>query len=265
MPHESSTATVDPNTGCILLASAIDQVEQMLQQHNYVGVLLIDGSSLLRIERDSGTAAYDGVLQQISHYLSNLPGDVIRNDDLLTVTGPYGEQFAIFLGEKRRPGPVVDVDLEVVADRVYSYLAPKVFEIASKYLREVPRIFVGYSFAVNNPKLRPARVVPRLLEEARDMARNQARRFGVKNRERIKDLLVNERITTVYQPIVRLADLTVIGYEALSRGPEGTEFHNPLVLFRLARESDLVFELDRVCRRLAIENALLVYSGACGA
>ncbi len=228
----------------------------MLLQHNHVGVLLVDGSSLLRIERESGTAAYDSVLQQISQCLNSLHPDVIRNEDLVTVTGPYGEQFAIFLGGKRRAGPLKDADLEAVADRVYSYLAPRVFEIARHYLREVPRIFVGYSFAVNNPKLRPVRVVPRILEEARDMAHNQARRFGVKNRERIKNLLVNEDITTVYQPIVRLEDRTVIGYEALSRGPKDTEFHSPSILFQLAKESDLLFELDRVCRRLAIENAV---------
>ena len=262
MPDELATAAArDPNTGCVLLTSAIDRVEEMLKQHNYVGVLLVDGSSLLRIERDSGTAAYDSVLKQISECLRNLHGDVIRNDDLVTVTSPYGEQFAIFLGEKRRAGALKDADLEVVADRVYSFLAPKVFEIARKYLREVPRIFVGYSFAVNNPKLRPVRVVPRILEEARDMARNQARRFGVKNRERIKDILVNERITTVYQPIVRMTDLSIIGYEALSRGPEGTEFHNPAILFQLAKESDLLFELDRVCRKLAIENAVNLPAG----
>ena len=88
------------------------------------------------------------------------------------------------------------------------------------------------------------------------MARNQARRFGVKNRERIKNILVNEEINTVYQPIVRMTDRTVIGYEALSRGPEGTEFYNPTILFQLAKESDLLFELDRVCRKLAIENAV---------
>jgi EAL domain-containing protein (putative c-di-GMP-specific phosphodiesterase class I) len=256
MAQQPASATLDPNTGCILLASAIGRVEEMLQRHNYVGVLLVDGSSLLRIERDSGTEAYDSVLQQISQCLGNLHGDVIRDDDLVTVTGPYGEQFAIFLGEKRRAGPLKDADLEIVADRVYSYLAPTVFEIARRYLRDVPRIFVGYSFAVNNPKLRPVRVVPRILEEARDMARNQARRFGVKNRERIKNLLVNEEIKTVYQPIVRMTDRHVIGYEALSRGPVDTEFHNPSILFQLAKESDLLFELDRVCRRLAIENAV---------
>jgi EAL domain-containing protein (putative c-di-GMP-specific phosphodiesterase class I) len=43
----------------------------------------------------------------------------------------------------------------------------------------------------------------------------------------------------------------VLGYEALSRGPAASLYHMPARLFELAEEADLVFELDRQCRRQA--------------
>ena len=44
----------------------------------------------------------------------------------------------------------------------------------------------------------------------------------------------------------------MLGYEALSRGPAGSVYQMPLRLFELAAEADLVFELDRKCRRRAL-------------
>jgi EAL domain-containing protein (putative c-di-GMP-specific phosphodiesterase class I) len=48
---------------------------------------------------------------------------------------------------------------------------------------------------------------------------------------------------------------SILGYEALTRGPEGTEFESPYMLFDIATESDLLFELDRLCRRRALQAA----------
>jgi EAL domain-containing protein (putative c-di-GMP-specific phosphodiesterase class I) len=59
----------------------------------------------------------------------------------------------------------------------------------------------------------------------------------------------------VFQPIVDLTTRATLGYEALTRGPQGTEYENPYMLFDIATESDLVFELDRLCRRSALSSA----------
>ena len=45
------------------------------------------------------------------------------------------------------------------------------------------------------------------------------------------------------------------GFEALCRGPKGTDFHSPLALFDTAEKSELVFELDHLCRRKALQAA----------
>ena len=55
---------------------------------------------------------------------------------------------------------------------------------------------------------------------------------------------------------------TVFGYEALARGPEGSEFHSPAALFSSASEEDFIFQLDRLCRTSGLDGARDFPSGA---
>ena len=63
-------------------------------------------------------------------------------------------------------------------------------------------------------------------------------------------------LTVHFQPICSIRMHNVIGVEALARGidPETGRAIPPLLLFRAAREEDLVVELDRACRRKALES-----------
>lgn len=46
-----------------------------------------------------------------------------------------------------------------------------------------------------------------------------------------------------------------IGYEALVRGPWDSELHSPGELFEMAEEAGFTFELDCLCRRVALRSA----------
>jgi EAL domain-containing protein (putative c-di-GMP-specific phosphodiesterase class I) len=62
-------------------------------------------------------------------------------------------------------------------------------------------------------------------------------------------------VTPYYQPIVRTGDLSVIGYEALSRGPTDTPLHGARTLFATARTLGEEAALERVCWTAALLNA----------
>ncbi|OLS01622.1 EAL domain-containing protein [Tissierella creatinophila] len=69
--------------------------------------------------------------------------------------------------------------------------------------------------------------------------------------------IINEgRIKTLFQPIIDPRTGEIHGYEALSRGvlKDGT-IMNPEKLFSIAKEMDLLFYLDRVCREYSIRAA----------
>jgi len=69
----------------------------------------------------------------------------------------------------------------------------------------------------------------------------------------IRNVIDNKLIHTLYQPIVRLDNGKVIGYEALSRGPQNTSLTSPLALLAEAEKTHCLWELELLFRKLAIE------------
>jgi FOG: EAL domain len=57
------------------------------------------------------------------------------------------------------------------------------------------------------------------------------------DRQAFLEVLHNQKITSVLQPIVSLRDGAVFGYEALGRGPAGTLLENPETLIQCALEN----------------------------
>lgn len=63
-------------------------------------------------------------------------------------------------------------------------------------------------------------------------------------------------VRAVYQPVVDLVSGDTVAFEALARGPRGTEWELPASLFADARRHDVVAALDWECRAAAISGAL---------
>jgi diguanylate cyclase (GGDEF)-like protein len=62
-------------------------------------------------------------------------------------------------------------------------------------------------------------------------------------------------VQIVFQPIISLRDASILGYEALSRGPVGTPLQYPDTLFGVAAECGKLWELEQLCRTKALESA----------
>jgi len=67
-----------------------------------------------------------------------------------------------------------------------------------------------------------------------------------------EDVLRHQRLTPLFQPIVNIQTNTLVGYEALIRGPQDSHFSTPLVLFKVARKLNRQRELEQLCCRLQI-------------
>lgn len=70
----------------------------------------------------------------------------------------------------------------------------------------------------------------------------------------IYHIIKQEDISTLYQPIVNLITGEIMGYEALSRGPEWSRFFSPETMIFEAERCELSEELEYVMRKKAIEN-----------
>jgi len=62
----------------------------------------------------------------------------------------------------------------------------------------------------------------------------------------------NMRLMSLLQPVLNLADVCVMGYEALSRGPSDSPLHAPQALFRVAEQHGLLTVLDWACVRTSL-------------
>lgn len=69
----------------------------------------------------------------------------------------------------------------------------------------------------------------------------------------LEEVLASRNITTLFQPILDINNESILGYEALSRGPKDSNLFNPLSLFSKAHELGLLSELELLCREKAIE------------
>ncbi len=69
-------------------------------------------------------------------------------------------------------------------------------------------------------------------------------------------VLQQKQITTLFQPIISLRDGVIIGYEALSRGPENSRFFKPNVLIEYARKYHALLDLEYLFRYSALHAAM---------
>src|SRR5262245_58925633 len=71
----------------------------------------------------------------------------------------------------------------------------------------------------------------------------------------IPQVLRERAIFPLYQPITDLATRTVVGVEALARGPAGSPVEYPDALFAAATRAGLMPVLDKLCFTRALEEA----------
>lgn len=239
----------------------LPDLRDILTRQGSMGLLLIDISELAQVEHHYGSAAFQKVLGMACDILLELRGTDVRTADLLAVDDKGGDAFLVFLSPKRTEGRLKVSDLRAAAERVEEHLNRKLTRLVSPYLPTPRQVVVGFGLVFENPLVMADRLVSRLVDEAWACVRVQRRQRDLQRRCTLQEVLLEDKLATVFQPIVDLRDRSVLGLEALSRGPEGTVFHAPLRLFELAAESDLAFELDRKCRRRALNAARTLPEG----
>ena len=240
----------------------VEDLRRVLVQQGSLGLLLIDTSALAQIEHQYGSSAFAKVMSMARDLVLELKGHEVRHEDIICLNDRGGDAFLVFFSPKRREGPLRIADLRAAADRVEGHINRKLSRLASPYLGSLRRVSVGFALSFYNPLVMPERLVSRLVEEAWSCVDVLKAQRDLQDRCELQEVLLTDQLSTVFQPIVELRRRRVLGYEALSRGPAGSVYQMPLRLFEMAAEADLVFELDRKCRRRALVSAAGLPSGA---
>ena len=241
----------------------LPDIERELTERGCLGVLVLDASPLAAIEDEYGTPAYEEVRQRVFQTLDESRGRDYRQGDIVCLDRPRGLRFLFLLGSKRRRNvPLSVADLRTARGRLVSSLVPNLARAAFPYIKATPRIEVGHGLALHNPLLHPDRVIERAFEQALSQAAHLRRADELLVLERLQDVLLRERVVTAYQPILRMQEGTIMGFEALSRGPRGSGLESADALFGAATANNLLVELDRLCRKRALLSSARIPSNA---
>jgi EAL domain-containing protein (putative c-di-GMP-specific phosphodiesterase class I)/GGDEF domain-containing protein len=236
----------------------LGELSEQLRIEGHLGLLLVDVRQLAQVEHDYGSKAFEQVLAMVTRLVSDLQGKEVRSGDILALNDRDGNAFLVFLKPHReeKEGRLTRLaDLEAIAHRVADHLNRELAGLSSPYLRGRHTVTVGYAIVFHNPLIMEERVIARLVGEAWESVHIQKMQADFQTRCRLQDVLLAQQIHTVFQPILDLQNGGILGLEALSRGPAASPHHSPLRLFEAAAATDLVFELDRHCRRRAMRTA----------
>ena len=227
------------------------EIGDQLRAQGYLAAVLVDLGPLARIERSFGGATFQGLRQQVDPLLEEM-ADRFRQDDLLTRDEREGDRFLLFLAGPRQSGTrFKSSTLHGLVERVEEYVNPRVSRLTLPYLREKPRVGVGYGVVLWSPLESPERQILRLVDDAAASAGMRKQLRDRDQRERLLEIIQNREIWTAFQPIIELETGGVMGWEGLSRGPRGSDIELPLALFGLSGRHGVTEELERACRRQA--------------
>jgi EAL domain-containing protein (putative c-di-GMP-specific phosphodiesterase class I) len=212
-----------------------------------LGVVYIQLGRFAGVESLYGWELYDRILRVTA---ASLREDVLASPlapGLLAMSfnGSDGV-FLLFDVARRSPGRR-GVTLEAEAARLRQGVGRRLKQALGRSAVDLMHIHATALVVPDDPRVRPSRQVMRALAEASRLA--DARESGQKKSfvERLKALLSAKRLRAVFQPIVGVTSGEVLGYEALIRGPAGHELEMPDELFAVAREGDLLLELESLC------------------
>jgi len=228
-------------------------LEQVLVEHQYLACITSQVAHLQKIEYLYGSDLYNKMLSRITNLLKELKTKDFREDDIFVVDLIELDTFVIFLSAPREKKTQLLDHLEIIAERVRVNLEQEIFHMFYPYLKEYCRPAIGYSLIIKNPMINNLRLIMQLINSSRQMGIFLSHKRDYMSKYLLQKIIIERKIYTVFQPIVDMNTLEIIGHEALSRGPADTEFDSPLLLFTFASECGLSFELDRLCRKKAFE------------
>ena len=241
------------NLGLPTIIKEYPNLEKVLCTNQYLACITAQISHLQKVEYRYGSDLYNKLLAHITKLLKELKTEDFRDEDIFVVDLVELDTFVIFLSAPREEQTQLLDHLEDIAERVRVNLEQEVFRMFYPYLKEYCRPSIGYSLIIQNPMINNMRLIIQLINNSREMGTFLSNKRDYMSRYVLKKIIIEQKIYTVFQPIVNLETLEIIGHEALSRGPFDTEFASPLLLFTFAGECGLSFELDRLCRKKAFE------------
>ena len=212
-----------------------------------MGIVYLQLGRFAGVESLYGWELYDRVLRLTTSSLrEDLESSELKEQHRsLSFNGCDG--FCLLFDLSSRPVERQSALLEPEARRIRQGVLRRLRQAFGRIAVDLMNVYAGVASVADDPRVRPSRNLARgILEAVRaaEAPQSDARKGRV---EALKKVLSGRGLRVVWQPIYALADRSVLGYEALIRGAAGSELEMPDALFTVAREGDMLLELENLC------------------
>lgn len=243
----------DKNTNLPALPIIIDGVRKMTDEYGSVGLILVNLGRQENLESIYGWQVYDEIISEFATVLDLAKDEVLRKRDLAAVTQVRGDEFLLFLTPP--PGTLWNEQtLELTNERLRNAIRKRIEQMSQQRWHHLS-FYTGHATVVRDPAVRIERLIQRAIARAREVTGQEVENQKIRHHIALQRILSNRSITTYFQPIVYLENLEVLGYEALSRSPLDSGFEGSEVLFAFAESTNMLLELERLCRSTALKAA----------
>lgn len=226
-----------------------------------IGMLVFGAPMLAQVERRHGERARHLCLEALRAKVAEVAEERLRTDYVVCLAEPGFDEVVVVLFRRPTSAGFYRTEMPGFRHEVGRALAADGAQVFYPYLRGPSSLPVGFAVELRNPQFGTATQLRRLVDQSRRACQHDAETTRRAHRQELLETILDQRIYSVYEPIVEVATRTVFGYEALARGPERSRFHSPIALFTAAEDHDLVFELDCACRESGLRGAMDFPSG----
>ncbi|HET9480275.1 MAG TPA: EAL domain-containing protein, partial [Candidatus Polarisedimenticolia bacterium] len=254
-------AVYDPNTDLLASPARMESVRALFHRTRSVGVVHVEIDPLSRVETVYGWQVLDCYLKKVAEELATACRELLPAESILCQTGIHAARFLLFVPTNRAEPFVSLATLEETCLLLEARLSRRFSGAEFRSMTPRPSFCVGASTIVEHPFYRLERQIYHGIDEARQAGLKGEARERARHHAELKRIIRDQRIETLFQPIVELATGRIIGYEAFTRGPRNSAFESPSSLFQVSREVGMSGELDLMCQRAALRRARKLSTG----
>jgi len=249
-PRSAEALLIDRATGLPTVPMVLDRLKESLIEQGEVGIVYVDIEQFEAIEAEYGWAFFDEFVKRAGEVIgqearSRFPKAVVAAN----LRG--GSSFFIFFETRGS-----DIRQESAFDMMANDLRLKLIEAMRTRFPTMQQgqigFFVGVARVDYRPQIRLERQVYQGMQTASDAVRDAEQQRKKQLARELRDIIRRRRVTTMFQPIVDAKDLSIFGYEILTRGPANSSFRNSDMLFSFAREVKLAWGLEAVSLECAL-------------
>jgi EAL domain-containing protein (putative c-di-GMP-specific phosphodiesterase class I) len=242
------------------IADAIDAMRVGLQARGELVVLYFSFVRFGKLEEVYGWEKLDAVLDTTA----NAVRDYLRRGALATsramVAFPHDDDFVFLHVPAAGVDAASDAEVTETAGVLQRYVAARIESAHGEEIAALTEIYAGRSHVQYDPKVRLERLVYRGIREAANAARSVEQRERARHVGELRATIRERAVYVDYHPIVVADTGRVFGYEALARGLRRS-LRSPEVMFDVAADANMLWELSRLCRAKALEGIALLQPG----